>query len=141
MEEPILCAPSLTDLGEVVMSIDLMEMCTDTALIRFEVTDTGIGIAPEAQNHLFDAFSQANSPTTRKYGGTGLGLTISQRLVTMMGGIIGIKSTPGQGSTFWFMIPFKRCLACGQTACVTIPELQGVRVMCIDAHTTSRHIL
>jgi signal transduction histidine kinase len=134
-------ALKFTEQGEVVVNIDLMEMSKDTTLIRFEVIDTGIGIAPEVQHHLFDAFSQANSSTTRKYGGTGLGLTISQRLVTMMGGVIGIESTPGQGSTFWFMVPFKLGSACRQTECVAIPALQGIRVMCIDGHTTSRTIL
>ena len=95
-------AIKFTERGSITLRAVLLHESDDTILVRFEVADTGIGIAPEQMSHLFHAFEQADASTTRKYGGTGLGLVITQRLAKLMGGEVGADSTPGQGSTFWF---------------------------------------
>ena len=82
------------------------ETSSDSCLLQFEVSDTGIGIAPEQQGHIFEPFVQADASTTRRYGGTGLGLSIASRLVQRMGGRLCVASVPGQGSTFTFAVPF-----------------------------------
>ena len=97
-------AIKFTEKGEIVVRLALDSVQGQRATIRVSVSDTGIGIAPEKQAHIFDAFAQEDTSTTRKYGGTGLGLTISTRLVQLMGGRLWVESEPGRGSTFFFTL-------------------------------------
>jgi PAS domain S-box-containing protein len=98
-------AVKFTEVGHVALKIEPAAKWPEDAMVRFEVTDTGIGIPPDRIDRLFQSFSQADSSTTRKYGGTGLGLAISKRLVELMGGQICVTSGAGEGSTFWFSVP------------------------------------
>jgi len=95
-------AVKFTEQGQITLRARLVEAREDELTVRFEVSDTGIGIPPEKLTHLFKAFGQLDASTTRRYGGTGLGLVIAQSLAKLMGGEAGAESTPGQGSTFWF---------------------------------------
>jgi signal transduction histidine kinase/CheY-like chemotaxis protein len=101
-------AAKFTQNGEVLLHIGLQQENDTYATVRFRVKDTGIGIDPERVDRLFGSFTQADISHTRKYGGTGLGLTISQHLVTKMGGDIGVVSSPGVGSEFWFTVKLKK---------------------------------
>ncbi len=110
--------------------------------VRVEVRDTGIGIAPDAQDRLFEAFTQADSSTTREYGGTGLGLAISRRIVTAMGGDIGVRSEPGAGSTFWFVVDLAEPVEQrSDQELVRERSLLGHRALVVDDNATNRFIL
>ena len=95
-------AIKFTEKGSITIRVRPIEEKAESVVIRFEVADTGIGIAPEARERLFTAFEQGDNSMTRKFGGTGLGLAITRRLALLMGGDAGVESAPGRGSTFWF---------------------------------------
>jgi PAS domain S-box-containing protein len=110
-------AVKFTDSGRIDVEADMLRPAEDGFLVRFSVRDTGIGIPPEQQSRLFESFTQGDGSSTRKYGGTGLGLSISKQLVELMGGELGVESTPGQGSRFWFTANFgKAALAVASAA-------------------------
>jgi len=135
-------AVKFTDHGEVVVRVSVASENDQHSLVRFEVQDTGPGIAPETQARLFQAFTQADSSTTRRFGGTGLGLAISKQLVAMMHGQIGVQSEPGKGSTFWFTALFEKQTAepAPKEHDHRLPE-DGRRVLIVDDNAMQRQIL
>ena len=133
-------AVKFTSAGEVVIRARSLGHDDDgTARLRFEVSDTGIGVAPEVRGRLFDVFAQADSSTTRQYGGTGLGLAICRQLVDLMGGEIGVETSPGRGSTFWVTLPLRT--AGDATAEERAPRLDGLRLLVVDDNATSLGVL
>ncbi|MDR3707917.1 MAG: response regulator [Capsulimonadaceae bacterium] len=125
-------AIKFTESGEVIVDVALSGLAGSTANISFEVRDTGIGIAAERHSQVFQAFTQADNSTTRKYGGTGLGLTISKRLVALMGGEIRLESRPNKGSRFWFVLPLLIDLAEPADDLVPGDSLAGLSALVVD---------
>jgi PAS domain S-box-containing protein len=147
-------AIKFTDDGEVVVDVYpepaehvgrvtvLRNGETDSVLLHFEVRDTGIGIPEEKQRLIFQAFAQADSSTTRRFGGTGLGLTISTQLVQLMGGRIWVESEPGKGSTFHFTARFGLAReAPVEAPTAELPQLDNLKVLIVDDNATNRRIL
>ncbi len=137
-------AIKFTHSGEVVIGVCLANApgsppLSSPAAVRFAVRDTGIGIAPEDQNKLFQSFSQVDASTTREYGGTGLGLAICKQLIELMGGEIGVQSQPGLGSTFWFSLSFEQQPA--QSKEVLPLSRSGIRLLVADGSATNRQVV
>ena len=136
-------AIKFTAQGEVIVDVAIESQDPAQIVLRFSVTDTGIGIPADRIDRLFRIFSQVDASTTRKYGGSGLGLMISKKLAELMGGAIGVESEPGKGSSFWFTIPFKRSAAEPKTVNLAggQAELAGRRILIVDDNATNRYIL
>ena len=128
-------AIKFTAAGHVTIRVLLLEEDPASALLRFEVSDSGIGIAPEAMPRLFSSFEQADNSTTRQYGGTGLGLAITRKLAELMGGEAGAESTPGVGSTFWFTVRLARDVAAQSPAAGRPSSDAGERLKRLHAGT------
>jgi signal transduction histidine kinase/DNA-binding response OmpR family regulator len=131
-------AIKFTERGEVFVTLAMESPGPGQTRLRVEIHDTGIGLTPDQQARLFRSFSQADSSTTRRFGGTGLGLAISRHLVEAMGGRIGVESTPGRGSTFWFLLPIA---AAGGAPAQDAPDFRGRRILIVDDHPTNRQYL
>ena len=134
-------AVKFTERGEVLVRVSALEREQDCGRLCFEVHDTGIGIAPEIREHIFEAFSQADGTTTRRYGGTGLGLAITKQLCEMQGGGITVESTPGKGSTFRFTVRLKVRPLPLQPKVASHVDLKGIRVLIVDDNATNRNIV
>jgi signal transduction histidine kinase/DNA-binding response OmpR family regulator len=133
-------AVKFTERGEIRLEIELLERTGGEVQLKFSVRDTGIGMTPEQSEKLFQPFTQADMSTTRKHGGTGLGLTICRRLVELMGGRIWLESEPGVGSTFYFTVRLE--ISHAQTSGKIVPErLTKLRVLIVDDNPAAREIL
>ncbi len=129
-------AVKFTENGDITVRVQLASREPGHLLLRFDVKDTGIGVAPDIMPLLFEPFVQADSSTTRRFGGTGLGLTISKRLAEQMGGAIGVESRTGQGSNFWFTVR----LAVAEASTAPLP-LRGMRALVLADHVPTREAL
>ena len=135
-------AIKFTESGEVLVQVLKVEETAASVLLRFEIVDTGIGLTEGAKTKLFQSFTQADSSTARKYGGTGLGLTICKRLTELMGGQIGIQSFPGAGTCVWFTIRLRtQADTPSLPAPVIVESLSGLRICLIDDNATNRSLL
>ncbi len=135
-------AVKFTEEGQIIVNILIEEMKAHTVTLNFAVKDSGIGMTEEQMNRLFQSFSQADTSTTRKYGGTGLGLVISKQLVELMNGKIWVESKPGEGSTFLFTATFGQVeKQARERIFQPVPELRGIRALVVDDNKHARKIL
>ena len=134
-------AIKFTASGEIFLDVSIERQDDTSAELRFEIHDTGIGIAPEVIAHLFQPFTQADESTTRRYGGTGLGLAISRRIVETMGGSLSVRSRVGQGSVFYFSVSFSRQAIAENIDAAERTSLQGLRALIVDDNETNRKVL
>jgi PAS domain S-box-containing protein len=134
-------AIKFTETGELEVNVQLEAQNAEGTILHFSVRDTGIGIPADKQQVIFDAFSQADSTTTRKYGGTGLGLTISAQLVGLMSGRIWVESVAGKGSIFHFTVQVAPVAARPSFESIEVSELSGLRLVVVDDNATNRRIL
>jgi PAS domain S-box-containing protein len=134
-------AVKFTESGEVVLRVRATDKGPDSVFVRFEVSDTGIGIKPQHLGHLFESFTQADASTTRRFGGTGLGLAICKQLVELMGGEVGVRSDEGKGSTFWFTVTFPKSMSRSIRLEPSEQLLDGVHVVVVDDNKTNRTLL
>ena len=133
-------AVKFTSVGEITVQVRVLEQDSDTALLKFSVKDTGIGLSDEQMSRLFQSFEQADTSTTREYGGTGLGLAICKSLAQLMGGEVGVSSQLGQGSSFWFTARLQ-LRATTHHALLPHPDLRGARLLVVDDNPTARLVL
>ncbi|MBI4606724.1 MAG: response regulator [Planctomycetes bacterium] len=134
-------AIKFTEKGEIVVRVSAVGERTGIVTLKFEVSDSGIGIPPDTQKLLFKPFCQADSSMTRKYGGTGLGLAISRTMSELMGGEIGVESEPGKGSTFWFTVKLERRQGSSDSFRGYRSRLGGRHALIVDDNPTNRRIL
>jgi len=133
-------AIKFTRQGEIVISAELLSLADHQATVRFAVKDTGIGIAPDQQQMLFDKFTQADASTSRRYGGSGLGLAICRQLSRLMGGDVGVVSQSGEGAEFWFTVQLGIKPAQTDMACLNV-ELDKIRTLVVDDNSSARRAL
>ena len=133
-------AVKFVEKGEVSVSVDVKEETDTTVTLLFEVKDTGIGIPPDRVDSLFESFTQVDASTTRKYGGTGLGLTISKQLSELMGGEIGVESKEGKGTTFWFTVVQGKQLEPKVKDIASLEDIKGKHILVVDDHAINRMV-
>lgn len=134
-------AIKFTEVGEIVIRVEKLAEDNERVKLKFSVKDTGIGIPYERQEAIFNRFTQVDGSTTRKYGGTGLGLTICKQLVELMGGEIGVISEPGVGSEFWFWLEFQKQSQKEKWTKASLKELRNTRVLVVDDNLTNQAYL